>query len=212
MSLLTIRNQIITEIGGRDDLDDVIDDQVNYALQEISTMYNFEELETSSTMSCVDGEASYLMPSDLYVLWTVKDETDNNPLERKEYTTFDKMDETTTGTPKWYATFNKSLILFNKVPDDSTRTIRIRYWARHGTLADDADTITLPLEWERGVRLKSSCFVFGILDMDEKQAAKQAEFDRWLSRIQLPQAQDTKKNKTSRMNFGYGRNHYGARR
>ena len=209
MTLLTIRNEIITSIGGRTDIDGLIDDQVNYALGELSTMYEFEELETTSTMTTTAAQSEYLLPNDLYVLWAVKEETlRNKPLELKDIRLgYDNVDETKTGVPHLYSQFNKTLILYGMVPDDndgSNYSIRIRYWKKHALLVNDTDAIVLPNEWVRGVRLKATAFVFGILDMEEKQAAKQAEFDRWLTRIKLPRGSQKERAKAMGMNFGSG--------
>ena len=207
MTLLTIRTEIITAIGGRVDVNDLIDDQINFAVEELATMYEFEELETTSTTTTTSGQFEYNLPSDLYVLWNVKEETRRNkPLERKDIRLgFDNVDETKLGVPHFYTTFGKSLILFGMVPDDndsSNYLIRIRYWKKHARLSADADALVLPNEWERGVRLKAGAFVFGMLDMDDKQAKKQQEFDRWLGRIKLPRGANAEKSKGSRMNFG----------
>lgn len=207
MTLLTIRTDIITAIGGRSDISSLIDDQINYAVQELATMYEFIELEATATTTTTASQSAYLLPANLYVLWSVKEETRRNkPLELKDIRLgFDNVDETKTGVPSFYAQYNKSLILFGMVPDNnagSNYSIRIRYWKKHATMVNDSDALTLPLEWERGVRLKAQAFVFGMLDMEEKQKMKQDEFDRWLSRIKLPAGASKEKAKASRMNFG----------
>lgn len=187
MALSNIRTQIRTEIGGRTDLNSVIDDQINFAIDEISMLYEFDELWANKTTTTTSGQSAYLLPSDLYVLWSVKEETKlNMELEYKDIRQFDRMDESKTGIPHHYTQYNRQLILFNMVPDNnagSNYSIRIRYWMKHPNLVQDADTMILPSEWERGVRLQASAFMFGILDMDDKAAAKNQELDRWMTRI-----------------------------
>ena len=209
MTLLTIRTQIITEIGGRTDLDSVIDDQVNYALQELTTMFEFEQLQGDSTTTTTADQAEYLLPTDLYVLWSVREESvKKGLLELKDWQTYRNVDTGTSGKPNWYTQYNRKLILFNSVPDDNATdnyTIRILYWQTHAALSADADNVTTPAEWERGLRLKATSFMFTILDMDEKAAAKSAEFDRWVGRITIPRANAEAKQDTTRANFGYRR-------
>ena len=206
MTLLTIRTEIITSVGGRTDIDDLIDDQINYAVQELASMFEFEELEANATTTTVNAQSSYVLPTDLYVLWSDKEETRRNkPLERKDIRLgFDNVDETKTGTPHFYSQYNRALILFGMVPDDndsSNYLIRIRYWQKPSVMSNDGDELILPQEWERGVRLKAASFTFGLLDMEEKQQMKQAEFDRWLGRIKLPKSAAKEKSKAARMNF-----------
>jgi len=209
MTLLSIRNEIITAIGGRTDITDLIDDQINYAVSELASMFAFDELHATKTMTTTASQFEYLLPSDLYILWGVKEETRRNkPLEYKDIRNFDNMDETQTGTPYFFSQFNKSLILFGMVPDNndgSNYLIRIRYWQKHAILVNDNDSLVTPKEWDRGIRLKAQAFVFGLLDMEEKQDRKQKEFDRWLGRIKLPGGARKEKAKAARMNFGVGR-------
>lgn len=200
-TLLAIRTQIITEIGGRTDVNTVINDQINYAIQELATMYEFPELQTSATCSTQAGQYQYLLPSDYYGLIGVYDETNDVELTHDNKWSFEMLDESETDTngPRSYATFNKRLYVWNAVPADSSITLRIDYWAKHGELSSDTDAVTLPREWYRGIRLKASSFVFQILDMDEKAAARQAEFDRWLSRIKLPRSKENESARASQM-------------
>lgn len=204
MALIDIREQIRLETGGRTDIDAIIDDQVNFALQEFATMFEFDELWGNATTTTTSGVSHYLLPSDLYVLWLVKEETRlNRELEQKDIRLFDSVDETKTGLPHFFSQYNRQLILFNMVPDDnagSNYSIRIRYWKRHPQLAQDNDAMVLPYEWERGVRLKATAYTFTILDMDEKAAGKQQELDRWMSRIRLPMGDRQSKNKVARIN------------
>lgn len=203
MALSDIRTQIRIEIGGRLDLDDVIDDQVNFAVQEICTMYDFEELHGEATATTSNLQAHYRLPSDCYALWSVKEETVlNKELERKDIRAFHEYDETQTGVPHAFATYAKRLVLFNQVPDTNSGanyTIRIRYWKKHASLVLDADSLVIPFEWERGVRLKATGFMFSILDMDDKATQKQTEFDRWASRFMLPKAAELQKAKYARV-------------
>ena len=207
MTLLTIRTQIITEIGGRTDLDSVIDDQINYALQELTTMFEFEQLQGDSTTTTTKDQAEYLLPTDLYVLWSVREETKRKGLlEKKPWKTYRNVDTSTSGSPNWYTQYNRKLVLFNAVPDDNATDnykVRILYWQTHPALANDADAVTTPAEWERGLRLKATSFMFTILDMDAKADAKNAEFDRWVQRITIPKANAAANQDTTRANFGY---------
>lgn len=206
MSLGTIRDELRLETGGRLDIDDLIDTKVNEALQEFATMYEFEQLMATATTPTVDGQSHYLLPSDLYVLWLVKEETRlNRELEQKDIRLFDHIDETKTGVPNFFSQYNNQLILWNQVPDDNdgdNYSIRIRYWRRQAELSDDNDDHLLPAEWERGVKLKAGAYLFNSLDMDEKAAAKQQELDRWMGRIKLPGGARRERNKRARLNLG----------
>jgi hypothetical protein len=192
MSLLSIRNQVKVEIGGREDIDTVIDDQINFAVQEFGTMYPFLELNETATTPSVSGQFEYPLPTDLFSLWTVKEETKlNSRLVHKDIKSFDDIDETKTGTPHNWSQWKNSLIIFNSVPDDnggSNYSIRIRYWKLADTMSNNTDALELPARMERGIRLKATAYTMGILNMEEKQQVKEQELQRWLSTMQVPES------------------------
>lgn len=201
MSLLTIRNQIITEIGGRTDVNTVIDDQINFAAEEIGTMYPFFELNQTATTTTASGQFEYLLPADLFVLWTVRDATKlKRKLVYKDIQAFDEIDTTLTGQPYNWTQWNKSLLLFNQVPDTnagSHYSIRIRYWRYVPDLSADGDTHILPARVERGIRLKATAYTLRILNMEEKAGEREQEFDRWVSRMEMPAAGTEKETKSA---------------
>jgi hypothetical protein len=208
MSLATIRTQIQTEIGGRTDVDTVIDDQVNFAVEEIAAMYPWLEFNQSATTPTADGQFEYLLPTDLFVLWSVKEETSlNRRLEQKEIFSFDDFDETKTGTPGNWSQWGNSLIIFNAVPDDndgSNYSLRIRYWKIPTDLSADGDEHLLASRLERGVRLKATAFTMNILNMEEKAQVREKEFSRWVQSLGLPKQESKKQDKSSHANMSRG--------
>lgn len=204
MSLTTARTQMQIELGNRTDVNDLIDDQYNYAIQEISTMYEFPVLQLSATCPLVDGEYTYLLPSAFYSIIGVYDETSNIELDHQNKWDFEQTDETDTGPagPRIYAIYNDLLYLWAKVPDsdaESDVTMRLDYWSKSSEITTDAGTHLLPYEWERGIRLKQASFVFRILDMDAKADSREQEFDRWVSRIKTPKSQERKRARNAQM-------------
>lgn len=206
MSLLTIRTQIETELGGRSDQTTMLNAQINFAIEELATMFPFLELAQSATTTTADTQFEYLLPTDLYALWSVKEETlRNGLLEQKDIKNFDMIDETVTGSPSNWAQWGNSLILFNSVPDTnggSQYLIRIRYWRMVSDLTAEGDNHLLPDSWERGIRLKATAFAMRILNMEEKADSRQQEFDRWLSRIKIPQSIAKQESKNARADMG----------
>lgn len=194
MSLSTARTQIQIELGNRTDVNSLIDDQYNYAIQEIATMYEFPVLQLSATTPVVINEYSYLLPTLFYSVIGVYDETNDRELEHYNKWDFEQTDETQTGPiPANFAIYNALLYIWNKVPDGTATTLRLDYWSKQGELVYDGDAHVLPYEWERGIRLKTSSFVHRVLDMDTKADQKEAEFDRWVSRIKTPKSQERKR-------------------
>lgn len=204
MSLSTARTQIQIELGNRTDVNNLIDDQYNYAVQEISTMYEFPVLQMSATCPLREDEYTYLLPGLFYSVIGVYDDTNDIEVDHLNKWDFEQTDETNTGPagPRNFALYNNLLYLWNKVPDSTAAsdvTMRLDYWAKSGEMTTDAGTHLLPYEWERGIRLKATAFVFRILDMDEKASMREQEFDRWVSRIKTPKSQERKRARNAQM-------------
>lgn len=208
MALQDMRNQIITEIGSRTDMNTIIDNQINFAVQEIGTNYPFLELNETATTTTVSGQFEYALPTDCFTLWSVKEETKlNRLLTFKDYKEFDMQDESKTGQPTAWTLWKKSVLVFNQVPDDndsSNYSIRLRYWRLSSTLSNNTDVIDLPARMERGIRLKATGFVFGILQQPEKQTTAEQAYAAWLQNIALPVAGTKQESKRARANLGRG--------
>jgi len=205
MTLKEGRDQVIIELGNRTDVDDTIDDQYNYAVQEVCSMYEHPEYQNSATTALRLNAYKYLLPADFYAIIGVYEEVKNYELRRSHKWTFEQLDETNTGPngPHTFAIFNKALYVFNKIPDADAETagltLRIDYWASQSELTDGANSHLLPIWWERGIRLKASAFTHRILDMDDKAQDRQGEFDRWASRITTSKSQEKINARDARM-------------
>jgi len=204
MSYSTIRTQIQTELGGRTDHNTLINDQINFAYEEVTTTFEIKELQTTAYTTTASGQFKYLLPSDCFALYTVKDETNNTPLEEADMKSFDDLDETETGTPKKYAQFNTALYLFDSVPDDnsgSNYTIKIRYWKRVPRLSADNDNLLTPNEWEHGIRLLASAYTHFALNNLERAQFRMEDYKRWLVRFTQPKAVEKMKAHKGRIQF-----------
>jgi len=179
----------------------VIDDQINFAIQELATMYEFPILQKSATTPTVVNTPDYLLPSDYYGIEGLYDETNDREIIQAPKWSFELIDESVTGEngPRTYALWNEKFYIWNQIPSVATISIRMDYWATHGTLSADGDATVLKKNWHRGVRLKASAFTFRILDMDEKADAREGEFDRWLSRIQTSKSKEDQSARDSKV-------------
>ncbi len=202
MSLTTIQTEVRIAIGGRTDLDSTIIDKVNESLHDITTKLKIDQMLVAATMPTVDEQFEYLLPSDCYSPLYVRDNTDNKLLDEDETFSFDSVDPSSTGPPRSWARYNNLLILFNRVPDSTVHTIKMRYWKRHPTLVSGGDNHLLPAEWEEVIKLLAMSKMFSVLDQSEKAAAKLQEFQSLVSPRQLPESVKEMTSLASAFNFG----------
>jgi hypothetical protein len=200
MTLATIRTQIQKEIGDRTDINTVIDDQVNFALYEITSTFHIREMEAETTITGVSGTASYSLPSDCHAVIEIWDETNDEPLEEARVNAFDAKNESDTGLCTKWARYANNVILFDDV-SDGTQTFGLRYYKRPATLDTDASNHTLPNTFERGIRLLATSYVLRILQQDERADMRMAEFQRWLQQMQTPLQFERRFDKEARITF-----------
>ena len=202
MSLTTIQDAIRITIGGRTDLDSTIIDKVNESLHDLTTKLKIDQMLVAATAPTVDTKFEYLLPSDCYSPLYVLDETDNKLLDEDETFSFDSVDPSVTGPPRSWARYNNLLILFNRVPDETVHTIKMRYWKRHPTLVNGADNHLLPAEWEEVIKLLGTSKMFGVLDQPEKAVAKLGEVQSLVAPRQLPESVKESTALSTGFNFG----------
>lgn len=202
MALSDIRTQIQKELGDRTDINSVIDDQINYAVYEIADTLKIEELRKEDAITPVDGTYEYTLPTDLYSIEQVYILPDQHVIEQKDIKRRDKVAVTTTGKlPRWWSRVNRTISIYNPTPDGDTPTMTIRYMKLPTALSDDTDSHELSADMERGVRLLATSYVFGILNQEERAAAKMSEYGRWLYRKQTTFARDMDNASDSRLKY-----------
>lgn len=202
MTLATVQTEVRVAIGGRSDLDSIIIDKVNETLHDVTTKLKIDQMLVAATAPTVDKKFEYLLPLDCYSPLYVIDETDDILLDEDETFSFDSVDPSSTGPPRSWARYNNLLILFNRVPDATIHTIKMRYWKRHPTLVNPTDNHLLPAEWEEIIKVVTTSKMFGVLDQPEKAAAKIGEFQNLVASRQLPESVKESTALSSGFNFG----------
>lgn len=202
-TLSSVRSQLQVELGGRTDLNSTLDEQYNFALQELCTMWQLKVLEKSATMSTSDTVFQYALPADFHGIIGVFDETNDREIEQRQKYQFERTDpdDTDSGTlgPRFYSIYNQTIFLWHKVPGTTAISIRLDYWAEHPKLTLDADASLVPYSWERGARLKASAYVHRILKMDEFANQREQAYQAWLAVMETPKAKEKKSARNSQV-------------
>jgi hypothetical protein len=203
MTVATIRAQIVTEIGERTDFNDEIDDQINYAYDEIATTLEIKELQANTTQTTTDGTAEYALTS-TYAIFSVSNQTNFKVLEESTMRDYDARDNTETGAPNKWAREANNLYVFAAVPDDNdgdNYTLLIRYWLRPDELTTDASNHIFPRELERGIRLLAGANTMLLLNDDQRYQVRIMEYQRWLQRYQTPRTAENINAHKARIRF-----------
>jgi hypothetical protein len=197
-TLLQVRSDVKFMCGNRNGIDSQIDDNINMAIREFALTVKPQELWLSTTFTTVDATAEYTFSSmstpvtDLMAILFVRDNTKDIPVKRGGLADYlnQKLDATksgNTGDPNRWTRFGNALVLYNKIPDSTSRTMRMLYLQRPAALSGDTDTFPLNAEWEQPVKLLAAAYTWLDLNNVEKSNLKIAAYDRFIGTIDSPE-------------------------
>lgn len=179
MTLLAIRTEIQSTVR-RDDIDTIVDDQINAAIQHLSTRWDLPPLQAVSTVDTVSGEPSILLPGNCFAIFYVRENTSTKGLLKDaSWSEYLKSDRVGTGTPGQWTRYNQLLYIFGAVANGAYE-IEMSWWRRHPLLVADADEHLLMVEWEEGIRLLATEYTFVKLNEHQKAAASRERFTAYL--------------------------------
>lgn len=158
---------------------------INDAQREV-VIHNETVFAATTTQDIVQGQNSYTLPVDLYVLRSIRlklpDMLSYTHIKFFNLQEFDRMVEGWDGTlrgeglPFIYTTYARELFLFPTPERDSTDGLKVLYSQRPTELASISDPISLPIEYHNAI-VKYCMHQAQIVDEDlEASAVHQAAF------------------------------------
>lgn len=182
-TLASVRTIVKFHLGNKEQMDSIIDSNINAAIIQFCMQMRPQELWVSTTFTATSGVAEYPFATmstpvtDLLAVLMVRDSTDDVQVRRgsmRNY--FDHKIDTTNnsnlGDPRRWTRFGNTLVLYSKIPDSTSRTLRMIYLQRPAELTADTDTFPLNREWERPVALLASALTWTDLNNAEKAKLK----------------------------------------
>jgi hypothetical protein len=186
MAFDAIKTEVVARLGGRTDIDTRVDIWINDAYFELllGPLYAFHEIEKQATAQTIDTLRAYDLPSDLWFILSIRDDTNNRKLRRSHWSSFDKR-SASSGIPNRYARFADTVEL-DPTPDDAYDLI-IRYRIRPDELSSTVAPVT-GREWDELITVLSTAKGWEALEQQERAAAQWQLFGR-LSRQRMDIAQ-----------------------
>ena len=179
MTLLAIRTELQSTVK-RTDMDTILDDQINAAIQHLSTRWKLPPLQMVSTVDTVDTEPSILLPSNCFAIFYIRENTSKKGLLKDAaWPEYLQSDRTGTGTPGRWTRYNQLLYVFGSVPNGVYK-LEMSWWKRHPLLTADADEHLLMIEWEEAIRLLATEYAFVKLNEHQKAAASRERLTAYL--------------------------------
>lgn len=184
--------------GNKNGIDDTITANINHAIKQLVMQMRPQEAWATTTFSTSSATATYAIGSgsainvaDFLAVLMVRNNTDDVEIKRGGMRSFNRNLQDTTnssalGRPNRWARQGNNLILYNKIPDSTTRTIKLTYLKRP---ADISGTTAFPLndEWIRPVELLAAALTFTDLNDNEHAQLKFAAYDKLLAAYDKPE-------------------------
>lgn len=176
-TLSTLRSRVSFGLGQKGGINDQIDNALNEATLRHVLRTKPKEMQATKTFSAANATAAYNIVStvgvsDLYAVLYVRNNTDDLPLMQGNETEYNnsKQDSTVSsnlGRPNKWLHIEDDLVLYEQIPDSTSRTISVRYLKRPATMTSAVD-FPLDEHHERPVEQLAKALVWADLGNDAK--------------------------------------------
>lgn len=198
-TLSQIRTRIALKVGGKGNIDSIINENINEAILQVIQEAKPQEMWSNNSFTTSSGVATYLfsgMSTPVTdVLWVlfVRDTTDDVPIYGSSIEVWNRFQHDTSssnlGDPRRWVRRANGLILFSRIPDSTSRTLYFDYLKRPTRLSADADAFPLNDEWKRPVEELATALTLVDLNSD-KAAAKFETYNNLLQRRMTPEGEE----------------------
>ena len=194
--------QMLTDVklmcGNKAGIDDQIVKNINSAIKQLIMQVRPQEDWATTTFATANadflydiGAAGQIAITDFLAVLMVRNNTDDVEIKRGGMRDFNRQLQDTTNTsslgrPNRWTRQANSLILYNKIPDSTTRSIKLTYLKKPN---DISGSTAFPLndEWIRPVEILSAAYTFTDLLDTPHADLKFAAYDKEIQAFDKPE-------------------------
>lgn len=184
--------------GNKNGIDTQIEENINHAIKQFIMQLRPQEMWATTTFSTSSGDFLYDIGSggqinitDFLAVIMVRNNTDDVEIKRGGMRDFNRQLQDTSnsaalGRPNRWTRQGNNLILYNKIPDSTSRTIKLTYLKRP---ADVTGSTAFPLndEWIRPVEVLAAAMTFSDLNDDAHASLKFAAYEKAIGSYDKPE-------------------------
>jgi hypothetical protein len=165
--------------GNKNNIDSMITNNINHSIRQFVMQMRPQEawatttFSTSAVAAYAIGSGAAINITDFLAVLMVRNVTNDIEIKRGGMRHFNRLLQTITtsgaiGRPNCWTRQANSLILYNKIPDSTTRSIKLTYLKRPDAISG---TTAFPLndEWIRACEILASAYTF--VDLADTQNA-----------------------------------------
>jgi len=209
-TLSTIRTRVKFQLANKQNIDDKIDDNINSGIYQLIMEMKPQEMWTevilkpntstataeyafNDSTATVWGAASNTATTDVLAVLMVRDDTKDVELRRGGIHDFNRTRQLVTtasniGIPTTWTRLANKLVLYNKIPDTSARTLTVTYLKRPTELSADADVFPLNREWEKPLEYLATAICWNDLNNPQMAASRMQAYRDFLVNMDKPES------------------------
>lgn len=185
--------------GNKNGIDATITNNINHAIKQLVLQVRPQEAWSTTTFSTSSATAAYAIGSgaavnitDFMAVLMVRNNTDDVEIKRGDMRSYNRQLQDTSnsgalGRPNRWTRQGNSLILYNKIPDSTARTIKLTY-LKSPVAISGSTAFPLNDEWIRPCELLAAALTFTDL-ADEKNAnLKYLAYDKLIGTYDRPES------------------------
>lgn len=144
-TLSSLRNAVRSIIIRDDVTDATIDQRINWTLQNVASMEELPDLETSDSTIVLGDTRTYSLPSDVDRVLAVRIVGEPSALAPVSHTTIVGLDQTSDGIPYLWARYDNNILIY-PTPDSTYqgKNLEVFYQKRPTALSANDDPSPLP--------------------------------------------------------------------
>jgi hypothetical protein len=167
-------------IGNRLDTDSLLTDAVKMAYDELVTAIRVPENQETASGSLSTGVSTYVLPTDMFSLETVRDATSDKTLKQISRRQYSQKKLVVPGGPPMEYHWWRGEIIFFPTPDVSTYVVTIDYVKRLSALSASTSLSALPREWDEIIMQAAFVKMLSWLDQVEDAAREDQRLSKMI--------------------------------
>lgn len=199
-TLADMRTRVKILVGNKSGMDDHIDDNINEAVLQLLQEVMPQEVWTDTSFSLTASTAEYTFSSspisktDVWCVVMMRNTTDDEEIPRggpRHYNRLgqDTSDASNLGKPTRWTRIGNKLVIYNKIPDSTSRTVKLTYIARPTTM-DASNDFPLNEEWRKPVEALAAALTWTHLNDMQKASLHMSSYRELITLRQKPEEKE----------------------
>ena len=199
ISLTDMRANVKLKVGNKAGIDNTIDDNLNKATLHVLSVFRPQDMWDAVSFATTNKKSEYVFADspvskdDVYAILMVRDVTKDREILRGSMRHYNRLRQDTAvagtlGDPRRWTRLGNQLVLYARIPDSATRTVKMTYLKRPAKMTPTVLAFPLNDEWARPVEEYAAYLTWLDLNEGNKAAFRLQAYQELVSTMDKPEA------------------------